>query len=217
MKTLLFKLMPLLVLSACYDPEPYVASVEDKDPSISESEIGKVYPINGGISHQICNPSISQDTDRFPASMLWLNFGGDLGVKSSDSEYTVVRDKVTQHDRLTISDTSNRVLWFLMRDTANGDCQFQDPEWSTHPNYIAALRAYDINGSKACDPSDLDYGLIAVRISDKKRFVFYNKKESEYADPHIWVDPGEILPCGIVCKVVACDTCDKAQEYDPLP
>ena len=150
--------MPLLVLSACYDPEPYVASVEDKDPSISESEIGKVYPINGGISHQICNPSISQDTDRFPASMLWLNFGGDLGVKSSDSEYTVVRDKVTQHDRLTISDTSNRVLWFLMRDTANGDCQFQDPEWSTHPNYIAALRAYDINGSKACDPSDLDYG-----------------------------------------------------------
>ena len=196
MKTFFLKLLPLLVFAACYDPEPYVASVEDKGPSTSESEIGKVFPINGGVSFQICNPSVSQDTARFPASMLWLNFS-KIGVKAPDSVYNVVSSKdrkVSQHDRLTISDTSETVLWYLMRDTANGDCQFQDPEWSTHPNFIASLRAYDVNGSKACSPDNLDYGIIAVRISDKKRFVFYDKKESEFGDPHIWVDPSVVEP-----------------------
>ena len=84
MKTFFLKLLPLLVFAACYDPEPYVASVEDKGPSTSESEIGKVFPINGGVSFQICNPSVSQDTARFPASMLWLNFS-KIGVKAPDS------------------------------------------------------------------------------------------------------------------------------------
>lgn len=193
MKKTILKCLPLLLLTACYDPEPYVASaVEDetsKTPG-STSAIGSVFPVN--TQKQICNPSVSQDPENYPASMLWLNFSGTLNVKAPDSVYNVKStktQKVIQHDRLTISDTAGVVRWYLMRDTAAGDCQFQDPEWSTHPNFIASLRGYDIHGSKACALEDLDYGIIAVRISDKKRFEFYSKDQSEFATPHIWVDP----------------------------
>ena len=113
--------------------------MDDESKVQNSSEIGKIYTVNG--DNQVCNPSISQDTVNFPASMLWLNFQGDLDVKSADSEYTVSVSKVRQHDRLTISDTAKNVKWYLMRDLSKGECQFQDPEWSTHPDYRAsALR-----------------------------------------------------------------------------
>ncbi|MBO7512179.1 MAG: hypothetical protein J6T54_04305 [Fibrobacter sp.] len=137
---------------------------------------------------QICNPSVSQDPENYPAAMLWLNFGGKLNVEAPDSVYTT--SKVVQHDRLSVSDTSGKVLWYLMRDTEAGDCQFQDPEWSTHPNFIVALRAYDTKGSKSCE--NLDYGLFAVRMSDKKQFFFYDKDMSEFATPHLWVNPDAV-------------------------
>lgn len=191
MKKTMLKCLPLLLLVACYDPEPYVASATEEDASkTTASEIGTVFPVNAKM--QICNPSVSQDSVNYPASMLWLNFSGTLNVKAPDSVYNVKSTKarkVIQHDRLTISDTSEKVLWYIMRDTSAGDCQFQDPEWSTHPNFIASLRAYDKKGSKACNMDDLGYGIIAIRISDKKRFVFYGKDQSEFATPHIWVDP----------------------------
>jgi hypothetical protein len=117
--------------------------------------------------------------------MLWLNFGGTLKVTPPDSGFTT--SGVIQHDRLTISDTSGKVLWYMMRDTAAGECQFQDPEWSTHADYAVALRAYDLDGKKACE--NLDYGIFAVRMSDSKRFWFYDKNIIETASPHLWVSP----------------------------
>ena len=173
----------LLALSTCvYEPEQYTDSKLSTGKSTA-SDIGTLFEVNGGM--QICNPSVSQDPENYPASMLWLNFGGTLNVKAPDSVYTT--SMVEQHDRLSVSDTSGKVLWYLMRDTAAGECQFQDPEWSTHPNYIVALRAYDTKGRKACE--DLDYGLFAVRMSDKKKFFFYDKDIIESASPHLWVDP----------------------------
>lgn len=79
-----------------------------------------------------------------------------------------------------------------MRDEEAGDCQFQDPEWSTHPNYIVALRGFKAKGSKSCTDL-LDYGLFAVRMSDKKQFFFYDKDISEFATPHLWVNPDAVL------------------------
>lgn len=183
----------LLALSACvYEPEQFVASESESSGSQSgtASDLGNLFPVNGSRneSKQICNPSVSNDTVNYPASMLWLNFGGKLKVTAPDSVYTV--EKVVQHDRLTVSDTSGKVLWYFMRDVEAGDCQFQDPEWSTHPNFIVALRAYDKKGSKACE--NLDYGLFAVRMADKKKFVFYEKEISGFATPHLWVDPSAV-------------------------
>jgi hypothetical protein len=135
---------------------------------------------------QICNPSVTQDTVNYPASMLWLNFGGTLYVTPSDSGFPTDAE---EHDRLTISDTAGKVLWYVMRDTSEGECQFQDPEWSTHPNFAVALRAYDKKKKNLCLPDNLDYGMFAVRISDKKKFWFYDKDIREDASPHLWVAP----------------------------
>ena len=174
----------LFALSACvYEPEQFT---EDDSKGNSGTDISSLYAVNEG--KQICNPSVSQDPENYPASMLWLNFGGTLKVKAPDSVYTT--SKVVQHDRLSVSDTSGKVLWYLMRDTEAGDCQFQDPEWSTHPNFIVALRAFDSKGSKACE--SLDYGVFAVRMADKKKFFFYDKDMSEFATPHLWVNPDAV-------------------------
>ena len=182
----------LFALSACvYEPEQFVASDSVSSSSRDASEIGTLYPVNLNIPKgckQICNPSVSQDTVNYPASMLWLNFSGTLCVKAPDSIYTL--SKVIQHDRLSVSDTAGNVLWYLMRDTDAGDCLFQDPEWSTHPGFIVALRAFNSKGGKGCKESDLDYGMFAVRMSDKKKFFFYDKDISELATPHLWVESG---------------------------
>jgi hypothetical protein len=171
----------MLMLSACvYEPEQFVESETSKETS----EVTGLFYVNNG--KQICNPSMSQDTVDYPASMLWLNFGGTLKVNAPDSIYTVT--KAVQHDRLSVSDTAGNVLWYLMRDTEAGDCQFQDPEWSTHPNYIVALRAFNSKGESGCKESDMDYGMFAVRMSDKKKFFFYDKEMSEFATPHLWVE-----------------------------
>ncbi|MBP5769076.1 MAG: hypothetical protein J6W51_08320 [Fibrobacter sp.] len=183
MKKLLLPLGLLaLTLMACYSPEPFEAEYSDESSNTDTSaEMGKIYSLNGG--KQTCNPSASQDTVNYPASMLWLNFSGTLNVNAPDSGFTL--KKVLQHDRLTVSDTANNVKWYLMRDTSAGECQFQDPEWSTHPNFIVALRGYDVDGSKACE--NLDYGIFAVRMSDKKKFWFDKKGIPEEATPHLWV------------------------------
>lgn len=171
-----------LTLMACYSPEPFEAEYSDESSNTDTSaEMGKIYSLNGG--KQTCNPSASQDTVNYPASMLWLNFSGTLNVNAPDSGFTL--KKVLQHDRLTVSDTANKVKWYLMRDTSAGECQFQDPEWSTHPNFIVALRGYDVDDSKACE--NLDYGIFAVRMSDKKKFWFKKTGIPEEATPHLWV------------------------------
>lgn len=180
MKKSLSLILGTLILWACYTPEPFEAKVEDGESSSQVSKIGTLYAVNGKM--QTCNPSVSNDTVNYPASMLWLNFS-NISVKPGDSTFST--KDVEEHDRLTVTDTSNTVRWFLMIDAAAGDCEFQDPEWSTHPDYIVALRAFDKNGSKACE--DLDYGMFAVRMSDKKIFKFYDKDMSEFSTPHLWV------------------------------
>ena len=169
---------------ACYTPDPFEAELSEGSSNTNTSaEMGKIFSVNGG--KQTCNPSASQDTVNYPASMLWLNFSGTLNVNAPDSGFTL--KNVLQHDRLTVSDTANNVKWYLMRDTSAGECQFQDPEWSTHPNFIVALRGYDVDGSKSCE--NLDYGIFAVRMSDKKKFWFFKKDIPEEATPHLWVNP----------------------------
>lgn len=189
-KFLLTAISALMGLTACvYEPEQFDESEYSSENSASsaKTDMGTIFAVNEG--KQICNASVSQDTVNYPGSMLWLNFGGKLNVTPSDSGFTTSR--VIQHDRLTVTDSSNTVRWYIMRDTTAGECQFQDPEWSTHPNFIVALRAYDIDGRKACE--NLDYGIFAVRMQDKKKFWFYEKKIGEFATPHVWVSP-EAVP-----------------------
>ena len=177
-----------LTLFACYSPDPFVADYSNNSGSGSvETAIGKIYPVDGNENddQQTCNPSVSQDTVNFPASMLWLNFT-KLIVNRHDVGYSVT--EVSQHDRLTVSDTANDVKWYLMIDESLGECQFQDPEWSTHPDFIVALRGKRFTSNQSCGDA-LDYGIFAVRTSDKKKFWFKEEGIIEEATPHVWVDP----------------------------
>lgn len=186
MKYLIAPTLLLLNLAACvYEPEQFEEKAVESSASGAVSDIGTVHSINNRM--QICNPSITQDTLNYPGSMLWLNFGGTLNVTADDSGFTT--SGVAQHDRLTVTDSNNEVKWFLMMDST--ECQFQDPEWSTHPNYLVSTSA-DTTGSKGC--SVLDYGIFAVRMSDHKRFWFVEKGLGEFTTPHVWVDPSVLEP-----------------------
>jgi hypothetical protein len=131
---------------------------------------------------QICNPSISQDTINFPACMLWLNFAGTMPVKTNAATSTYPLF-AKQHDRLTISDSSNTVRWFIMRDlfTNNSDVQFQDPEWSTHPEYIGTLLG-DVNYRNT-------WSFYAINPKSSNHIKIIDSRLNESSTPHLWVDP----------------------------
>ena len=180
MRKLFELLIAALALSACYSPDPFEAE-EVETVSSQTSKIGKMFHVNA--TNQTCNPSVSNDVENYPASMLWLNFKGTMAVNVPDSIYTPTTR--IQHDRLTVSDTAGDVKWYLMVDKDKGEVQFQDPEWSTHGSFIVSLRGKRMDGKSDV----LDYGIFAVRMADKKKFWFYDKGIIETATPHLWVDP----------------------------
>ncbi len=176
-----FLLFSVALLVACYSPERYEAGSDSKGES-SRSDFGTLFDVNGG--HQICNPSVTMDEENFPASMLWLNFSGTLNVSEAPEGYST--NRVGEHDRLTISDTAGRVLWFLMTDSVPGvECEFQDPEWSADGRFVVALGGFNAKGSKGCD--EIEYGIFATRLSDNATFFLVESSVGEYGDPHLWV------------------------------
>jgi hypothetical protein len=135
---------------------------------------GVLYRIDYG--SQICNPSISLDTTRFPRCMLWLNPAANLGVTVPDS-LSDFPTLAKMHDRLTIIDSTNTVRWYMMREEL-GECfEIQDPEWSTHPDYAVCLGK---NGSGTWDGH-------MVRFSDRQPIKFCSAILGETSTPHLWV------------------------------
>lgn len=156
----------------------------DKGPSVdvgggggTVSDFGTVYSINTG--KQICNESVTRDTVRFPACMLWLNFSDELKVNVPTTMETRWGDKLhaLQHDRLTITDTSNTVKWFIHKKEIGQYGQLQDPEWSTHPDYIVFL---------ASNYTYTDWSGLVIRPSDNKTLTLIKDSLIEQSSPHLW-------------------------------
>ncbi|MBD3419843.1 MAG: hypothetical protein GF398_06985 [Chitinivibrionales bacterium] len=163
----------VFLLNNCYEPEQMV-SVNPNPPTES-----KIKPINVGA--QICNPSASNNPRHFEGQMLWLGFD-QLSVNVPAkwaSEYKTGAGEVIQHDRLQITDETNTLTWYMMKPDFITGAQFQDPEWSTHPDYIAVL------GQKA-GIGDIWGGYVA-RISDKKILKFNDNKLAGVSTPHLWL------------------------------
>lgn len=184
-----FLIVGSLIVSCGYSPSQFVSEGEGTDPTTESQTIstGTVYQINteGTVRQQICNASISQDPVNFPGAMLWLGFT-KLSVKNPPAGYTLTN--IVQHDRLTITNYKNEVVWYLMRDdVADFECEFQDPEWAAHPHYVTALGKHKTNG-EYCDEYG-DHSGFAVRLADKKAFMFNERKLHNTATPHIWIDP----------------------------
>jgi hypothetical protein len=176
----IFIMVSMLLVSSCDWPYSPATQQQPSGGGSSTTEAGIVYPVNS--DNQICNPSISQN-DNYPGCMLWLNFKGTLETNGAPAGWD---NAAKQHDRLTISDTANAVKWFMMRDELTVEGEIQDPEWSTHPDYLVCLGS---DGSKS------SWDGFAVRISDRKVLKFNEDKIAGEATPHIWL-PDSVTSTG---------------------
>jgi len=161
-----------------YSPEPAKARETAQGTDTVAAEGASLYQNNGSI--QICNQSISQDTVNYPASMMWLNFDGPQA-------FTIVEGVTPagapapetffqQHDHIFVTDTGNALRWWIkVPDSLK---EWQDPEWSTHPEYLVSLAK-----SKTLDT----YGIFGIRTSDKGLIQLYDKQLRGDATPHLWV------------------------------
>jgi hypothetical protein len=186
-----------IILNSCdfiYSPkqEPYPGGGGSKI-----TKDGILYAINPG--QQTCNPSISHNNSVYPACMLWLGFKIlKLRIPAKWlSEYDTV--SVQQHDRLTITDTSNTVQWYVKREKLSIAGHIQDPEWSTHPDYIVCLGEDSLG----------NWGGYAVRVIDAPANPAYLKfcktGLADESTPHVWL-PDSATNGGIVLD----------PQYDPL-
>jgi hypothetical protein len=163
-----------------YAPEPEPALSSEGNDTVQHAGT-RIFPING--IKQICNPSIAQDTVHFAGCMLWLNFSGDLPVTIPEEMQFPL--PASQHDRLTIVDTTNTVRWVIMRDELGADEleELQDPEWAAHPGYIVCLLS---------EQAGLQWGCYAIHLSSRKKIKLCDKGLSGTSTPHMWVEPDAV-------------------------
>ncbi|MBN1130364.1 MAG: hypothetical protein JXA71_15335 [Chitinispirillaceae bacterium] len=145
----------------------------DTTPDTGVIGSGVLYQVN--VNQQTCNPSVSQ-SPHYPGCMLWLGFN-TLTVRIPPTVTGYDTTAIAQHDRLTISDTGNNVRWFIMRSEVDTRGELQDPEWSTHPDYIVCLVGLKTEPFSGC----------AIRLSDKAVLKINNAKLTEFSTPHIWL------------------------------
>ncbi|MBD3345924.1 MAG: hypothetical protein GF401_12750 [Chitinivibrionales bacterium] len=187
-KKIVFGLIVGLIIGGC--DYPYEPELQGPPPGTVVDLSARIVPINPGT--QTCNPSITQNQQYFPGCMAWLNLQGPFDVRFPDPNNTnypkTFRDNYPDkasipHERITISDSTNTVVWYLRKpDFVNGS-EVQDPEWCTHPDYIAFL------GSDF----SLKWDGMVVRISDKSVLKFNEDMLKDYSTPHIWLpDPATI-------------------------
>jgi len=151
--------------------------------SVKTDSTSSLYPVDP--LHQICNPSVSHDTNYFRGCLLFLNLEGAMSVNVPDKwKSAFPLEAQSAHDRLTVVDTSNTVRWFLMKPAFLAEDALQDPRWSTHPDYAAFLG----------DADNASSGYV-VRLSTKEILRFNAGKIQANSTPYLWV-PDHYKPSG---------------------
>ncbi|MEO7776335.1 MAG: hypothetical protein ABIY63_02315 [Fibrobacteria bacterium] len=160
----------LILLAGCdfpYRPEP------QPQPVFEQKSNGSVFSVN--TNQQVCNPSIAE-SDAYPASMLWLGFD-QLSVTVPDGVTDYPLTRIEEHDRITVTDTSNTVRWSLMAREAAPTGEMQCPRWSAHPDYISFTVGIPAQA----------YSGYAVRVSDRRMLKICNAHLEEFSTPHAWI------------------------------
>jgi hypothetical protein len=142
-------------------------------PYFEQKSNGFVFSVN--TNQQVCNPSISE-SDVYPASMLWLGFD-QLSVRVPDSLKGYPLDRIEEHDRITVTDTSNTVRWYLMAREAAPTGEMQCPRWSAHPGYLSFTVGI---------PAQAYSGYVA-RMADRKMLKICDAHLEEFSTPHTWM------------------------------
>jgi hypothetical protein len=162
--------MMLILVAGCdipYRPEA------QPQPFFEQESNGFVFSVN--TNQQVCNPSIAEN-DAYPGSMLWLGFS-QLSVKVPDGVTDYPLTRIEEHDRITVTDTSNTVRWSLMARAAAPTGEMQCPRWSAHPDYISFTMGIPAQ----------PYSGYAVRVSDRKILKVCDAHLEEFSTPHAWI------------------------------
>ncbi len=142
-----------------------------------DTDAGQLININEGM--QVCNPSICPDPHR-ENFMAFLNFQGPQNLLNPFTDHPLYPanawGSVGQHAVIFIVDHTNTVRNFLPAER-HSIVQWQDPEWTNHPYYIAAL-------AKDSDYA-ADAGLIDVRTREWLPITFKPDMEIT-SSPCIW-------------------------------
>jgi hypothetical protein len=194
--------LSVVALTGCEYPTDPIPTTAGTGPVVTPLGVikGLMYP------NQICNPSISQDVVRYPGCMLWLNFSGNLSVNVPPQWSSIyVTAGAQQHDRLSVTSYDDSLRWFLMRDSVpeiRG--HMQDPEWTTHPDYIAFL------GSMLGSNAPGSWNGYVVRTTDKQVLRLDSAGMDEQGTPHVWIgsrDAGDsaapavdVVPAGFASR-----------------
>ncbi|MBN2037608.1 MAG: hypothetical protein JW768_12775 [Chitinispirillaceae bacterium] len=177
----------LLLASGCdllYTPKQQPDPL-DIDTPPDTGAIGSGYLYQTNINQQTCNPSITQ-SEQYKGCLLWLGFTTlSVRIPTDVTGYDTV--SISQHDRLTVTDSANTVRWFIMREQVDTRGELQDPEWSTHPDYLSCLVGIKTQPFSAC----------AIRMSDKAVLKITDTTLSEFSTPHFWL-PDSALSGGTV-------------------
>lgn len=146
--------------------------------------VTQIFSINPLI--QTCNPSISQDTVQFKGCMLWLNFDGQLNVNVESNISGYATSGIAQHDRITVTDTNNSVVWYIKNSEFgfSPNSHIQDPEWSTHPDYLVCLMDTD---DKSLENM---YSVFSVHVPTRTVFRLCDSDVGVVATPHVWIEQG---------------------------
>jgi hypothetical protein len=161
---------------------PYNPQLQTQ-PYFEQKSNGQIFSIN--TNQQVCNPSITQST-AFQGCMLWLGFD-QLSVVVPDSLKGYSLTQVQEHDRLTVTDVSNTVRWYMMATDAAPTGELQCPRWSIHPDYITFLIGIPAQS----------YSGFSVRISDKKILKICNAQLEEFSAPYVWL-PDTVVSSAVV-------------------
>jgi hypothetical protein len=160
----------LILIAGC--DFPYRPELQPQ-PYFEQKSNGTIFSVN--TNQQVCNPSIAE-SDAYPASMLWLGFD-QLSVKVPDGVAGYTLTRIEEHDRITVTDSSNTVRWFLMAREAAPTGEMQCPRWSAHPDYISFTVGIPAQA----------YSGFAVRVSDRKMLKICDAHLEEFSTPHAWI------------------------------
>lgn len=139
----------------------------------------KAYRLQAGV--QGCNSSVSLDTVNFPGCQAFMPFAGPSYLFNPDS-IPGTREYFEMNDRVVIADTSNSMKWTIHKSQFDSVDEIQDPEWTTHPEFMCL-----IGGKRKPRISNFDWSGYLIRIKDKQNLRIVSNRMIEISDPHVWI------------------------------
>jgi hypothetical protein len=139
---------------------------------------------------KVCNPSICPDSSR-PDWMMFLNFSGPqnlINPFSHASDYPAFDSlgSLPMHEVIFIVDAANTVKDFIPLKIMKGSyLQWQDPEWSNNPRFLAALALINESQAELVMIKNIGDG---NKTKDRMILTIGAGKLNDTSTPFVWIE-----------------------------